>query len=175
MQKNWYIIYTKARCEKKVASSITRKKIENFFPLNSIQTTSGRKRKTIQVPLFESYVFANLQENEIDKVKTIDGVLNIVYWKGTPAIINEDEIIVMKNFISEYHDIKLEKTIVSKSAGARMIDNAKYTIDGNLLTIKNTAIKANLPSIGFTLVATVNIHNALNPEVSFGKKDLLLQ
>ncbi len=175
MQKNWYIIYTKTKCEKKVAASFKRKKIESFFPLNSKQAISGRKRKTTQVPLFESYVFANLEANEIDKVKAIDGVLNIVYWKGTPAIINEDEIKVMKQFISEYQDIKVEKTIVSKSLTPKMIDNATYSLDGNILTIKNTAVKANLPSIGFALIATISTGNALHPQVSFGKKDLLLQ
>ena len=30
MKKNWYAVYTKAQCEKKVAALLTKKKIENY-------------------------------------------------------------------------------------------------------------------------------------------------
>src|SRR6185437_5466249 len=98
MQKNWYIIYTKAKCEKKVASILTKKRIENFIPMNSKQVTSGRKRKVVQKPLFESYLFANMQEDEIREIKILDGVVNLVYWKQNLATIHKEEIEVMKEF-----------------------------------------------------------------------------
>ena len=31
MQKNWYVVYTRPQCEKKVAALLTKKKIENWL------------------------------------------------------------------------------------------------------------------------------------------------
>ena len=175
MQKNWYIIYTKPKCEKKVASIFTKRKIENFFPLNCKHVTSFRKRRMLQEPLFKSYIFANMMETEISKIRTIDGVVNLVYWKGKPAIIQEEEIEVIREFITDHQDIKLEKTNVNLNDVARVIDGSKYSMDGNVLTVKNTTVKVNLPSIGFTLIAKVETENPLHQEVFSGRKDLLLQ
>ena len=175
MQKNWYIIYTKAKCEKKVASIFTRKRIDSFIPMNCKQVTSGRKRKIVQTPLFESHLFVNIQENEIKKIKKIDGVVNLGYWKQNPAIIKNEEIQVIRDFTSSYQNIVIEKTRVNVNDAIKVIDGPRYSIEGNILTVKNTSLKVNLPSIGYALVATVETEIPLQTEVSFGKKDLLLQ
>jgi transcription antitermination factor NusG len=175
MQKNWYLIYTKAKCEKKVASIFTKKRIESFIPMNSKQITSGRKRKIIHSPLFESYFFANIEENEIRKIKMIDGVLNVVYWKQHPAIIQKEEIEVIRDFTSVHQNIMIEKTKVNVNDAIKVIDGPRYSIEGNILTVTNISFKVNLPSIGYALVARIETENPLQTEVSFGKKDLLLQ
>ena len=175
MQKNWYIIYTKPKCAKKVATRFTKRKIENFFPVNCKQINTLKRRKMQEEPLFDSYVFAYIPESDITKIKMIDGVLNLVYWKGKPATICNNEIEVMKEFTTDYEDIKVEKTRVNPEDVARVIDDPKYSIDGNVLTVKNTTVKVNLRSIGFTMIAEVATENVLGREVSFGNKDLLLQ
>ena len=176
MQKNWYIIYTKEKCEKKVAATFTKRKIENFFPLNSKkQTKTFRKRKLQSEPLFDCYVFANIAESEIVRVREVDGVVNLVYWRGKPAVISEDEIDAIKEFTSDHQNIKLERTEVKPNEVVRMIDGSRYSMEGNILSIKTSAIKMNLPSLGFTMIAEVSSENALNQEVSFGNKELLFQ
>jgi transcription antitermination factor NusG len=175
MQKNWYIIYTKAKCEKKVATTLTKRKIENFLPHNSKPSVSFRKRKLHSEPLFDCYVFANLNESEIPRIREIDGIVNLVYWKGKPAVIRNEEIDAIKEFIIDYQDIKLEKTQIKLNDFVKVINGPEYLMEGNLLTIKNTTIKVNLPSLGFSMVAKVNSENGLSPEVAFGKKELLYQ
>jgi transcription antitermination factor NusG len=175
MQKNWYIIYTKAKCEKKVASIFTKKRIENFIPMNSKQVISGRKRKVVQKPLFESYLFANIEEGEIRKIKMLDGVVNLVYWKQHPAIIQKEEIEVIRDFTSVHQNVIIEKTRVNMNDAIKVIDGPRYSIEGNILTVTNISFKVNLPSIGYALVARIETENPLQTEVSFGKKDLLLQ
>lgn len=175
MQKNWYIIYTKPKCEKKVAATFSKRKIENFFPLNCREVKSLRKRKFLYEPLFDSYVFANMFEEDIKEIMTIDGVLNLVYWKGKPAIMREDEIEVIKEFTSDYQEIRLEKTRINPNEVARIIDGPDYSMEGNILKVKNNVLKVNLPSIGFNMIAEVSSENALGRKVLFGNKDLLLQ
>ena len=176
MQKNWYMVYTKPKWEKKVVATLIKRKIENFFPVNnSKQVTYLKKIKIQQEPLFESYVFVNAIESDLSGIKLINGVVNFIYWKGKPAIVQPEEIEVIKEFTNDHQNIRLEKTKVNLNDTAKVIDGAKYSIDGNILTIKNTIVKVNLPSIGFTLSAKVETENSLHQKVSFGDKKLLLQ
>jgi transcription antitermination factor NusG len=175
MQKNWYIIYTKPRMEKKVASLLTKRKIQNFVPLNSKRISSFKRIKNHQEPLFESYVFVKLQDTEMAKVRTTEGIVNFVYWKGAPANIQEDEIELIRDFASEHENIVIEKIHVNELHYAEVIDGSKYSLSGNLLTVKNTVAKVNLPSLGYSLIAHVNNVNHLEIEVPFGEKGLLLQ
>lgn len=175
MQKNWYIIYTKPRCEKKVASAFTKRKIEHFLPLNCRQLQFSRKRKLMYEPLFDAYIFAYFSEEDVSKIKRIEGVLNLVYWKGKPATIQKNEIEAIKEFISDHHDIKLERTSINLSGLARIVDGPQYLIERNILTIKNKIIKVNLPSLGFTMIAEISSENLFNDKVSFGNKELLFQ
>ncbi len=175
MQKNWYIIYTRPKCEKKVAATFSKKKIENYLPVTGKQVNSIWKSKLIHEPLFESYIFANITKSEIAKIRSFDGVVNLVYWKGEPAIIHKNEIETIRDFTSNYQDIRLEKTMINPDEEVMVIDGPQYLMEGNLLTIKNTAIKVNLPSIGYTMIAKIPSDNAIGRKISFGSQELLLQ
>lgn len=174
MQKNWYIIYTKPKCEKKVAATFSKKKIENFLPVTCKQGKSIWKSKLMYEPLFDSYIFANIAETEIAKIRMVEGVLNFLYWKGKPATIHENEIEAIREFTNDYQEILLEKALINPDEEVNVIDGPKYVMDGNLLTIKNTSIKVNLPSIGFTMIAKIGIENTIGREISFGNPGLLI-
>lgn len=176
MQKNWYIIYTKPGCEKKVVSSLVKKRIENFFPvITSKNGKSLRKRKVHSTPLFNSYVFVNMDDSETHKIQMIDGAMGLVFWKGKPAVVKIAEIEAIKEFASDYQNVKLEKTLVDPDQPIKIIEGPKYTMEGNLLSIKTSAIKLNLPSIGYTMTAEVGDKNVLRREIAFWEKESLLQ
>ena len=175
MQKNWYIVYTKPKSEKKVAALFTKKKIENFCPLNCKQIRSSWRNKTLQEPLFSSYVFAYITETETIKIKQTDGVISLVYWKGSPAIIKHDEIEAIKGFTIDYHNIKLERTIINPNDIVRIVDGPDYSIEGKVLTVKNKTVKVNLPSLGYTMIAEMETEDIMGRGISFGNKELLLQ
>jgi hypothetical protein len=52
-------------------------------------------------------------ESEIRKIKKINGVVSLLYWKGNPAIIDNVEIKLIRELTENYYDIKVEKTLVS--------------------------------------------------------------
>src|ERR1035437_9783104 len=167
MQKNWYIIYTKPKCEKKVAVSFTKKNIENFCPLNCIKIQSFRRSKTLQELLFKSYVFVNITEKETSLLKQADGVISLLYWMGKPAIIREDEI--EKESINDHQNIELERTQVNTSDIARIVDGPLYSMDGKVFALKNKTVKVNLPSLGYIMVAR------MEEESIFARKAIMLQ
>src|SRR5450432_3678623 len=126
MQKNWYAVYTKPHCEKKVASSLAKRKIECFCPLNSRKIKSFRRNKTLQEPLFKSYVFVNIPEKEIKLLRQMDDVISLLHWMGKPAIIKEDEIEAIREFTSDHQNIELERTQVNTSNIVHLVDGPSY-------------------------------------------------
>ena len=52
----------------------------------------ARQEKITGEPLFPSYVFVRLHENEVANVSQTDGVSNFLFWLGKPAIIRNEEV-----------------------------------------------------------------------------------
>jgi len=175
MQKNWYIVYTKPRCEKKVANVLTKRKIENFFPLNCKQINSYRRIKLHYEPLFTSYVFVYINKDEVPYLKNIEGIVNLVYWKGEPAVIKNEEINAIKEFTSTYTNIRLERTEVNLYDDLQSSDEPAYIIDRNLVMVKNRSFKISLPSMGYTLLADIKVESGRGLDVSFDNRRLRLQ
>lgn len=97
----WYVIYTKSRYEKKVASGLEALGISVYCPMvTTIRNWSDRKKK-VEIPLLSSYVFVNLEENERHRVFEVNGVVQYLFWLKKPAIIREDEIVTLKKALSK--------------------------------------------------------------------------
>ncbi|MEP6947919.1 MAG: transcription termination/antitermination NusG family protein [Ginsengibacter sp.] len=167
MQKNWYAVYTKPRCEKKVASLFTKRKIENFFPVNFRRIKSFRHIKILREPLFKSYVFVNTTLAEIDLLKQVSGVISILYWRGEPAVIKQDEIDAIKEFTRYYRYIELDRADVNIHDVARVVDSPSYSIKGNAFAVKNKTLKVSLPSLGYIMIAKIEDGNFFGSEVSY--------
>lgn len=175
MQKNWYLVYTKPKCEKKVAAALTKRKIESFCPQNRKQVQHLRKSKLVYEPLFCSYIFVYTEEINISMISGAENVLNLVYWKGKPAIITDGEIELIRGFIKDFQQIKLEKIKVNPEEKARILNRPTYIMDGNILSLKNKSIRATLPSLGFNMVAELESADTMGREIFFGNRELLLQ
>jgi len=168
MQKNWYILYTKPKCEKKVAGLLKKREIDVMCPLNFRIVNGFRKKKPVTEPLFESYVFVRITQDKISFLKQIDGVLSLLYWKGEPAIVKDEEVRAIKEFSAAFTNIKIEKNRVNCSGELQSIEDPISKMEGNILTIKNRSFKIKLPSMGVTLTAEIKTETDQNIETPFG-------
>ena len=100
-EKKWYAVYTKPRWEKKIDSVLIRKGIESWCPLQKIERQWSDRKKIIEDPLFKSYVFVRISNEEKTKVLMTDGVLNFVHYLGKPAVIKNDEVDTIKRYLAE--------------------------------------------------------------------------
>ena len=157
--KNWYAVYTRPRWEKKVAAILTRHKIENYCPLNKVQRQWSDRKKFILEPLFTSYVFVRVSESEHALLKETDGVINMVYWLGKPAVIRDVEINMIKNFLIEYTNVKLEKRPIYINDKVRIIDGPLTQLEGQVIGLKTRTIKIMLPSLGYMMQAEIETGN----------------
>lgn len=106
---NWYVVYTKPKWEKKVAEQLKNKGITCYSPLiTQVRQWSDRKKK-VEVPLFNSYVFVQLPEKERNMVFQSVGVVRYLFWLGKPAIVRDEEIETIKKWLdpAQANDVSL--------------------------------------------------------------------
>ena len=150
--KKWFAVYTKPRFEKRVTEILTRKKIENYCPINKVLRQWSDRTKLVTEPLFPYFVFIKMTESELSSLKQIDGVVNFVYWLGKPAIIRDSEIEAIRQFLEEHSNIRVEKIQVSTNEPEHV--NGSFTKMGNgVIALKNKSVTVELPSLGFMMVA----------------------
>ena len=153
MTHNWYAVYTQPQKEEKVALALLKKGIENFCPIVKTNNARLNIKKDVYQPLFNCYVFVFVQENELELLKKVSGILNIIHWKSKPAIINEMEIDILKQLTANYSCIKLEKTAVDMSGSVRLIGEPAVAYKENSVSLKYQSLKINLPTLGYNMVA----------------------
>ena len=154
-EKKWYAVYTKSRCEKKVAQQLSQKGIEHYCPLNRVHRQWSDRKKIILEPLFTSYVFVRISSEEQLAVRRTSGILNFVYWLSKPAVIRNDEIEIIKQFLNEHSCVKLEKVSVNLNDLARIIGGPFMEQEGQIVSIKNKTVKILLPSLGYLMYVEI--------------------
>lgn len=101
----WKVIYTASRQEKKVSSYLSKSGVEHYLPLfRSLRYWKDRK-KWVEMPLFNGYVFVKPTELERDVVLQIPGVVKYLRYNGQDAIIPERQIQIIQEFIEMGYSI----------------------------------------------------------------------
>ena len=98
-EKRWYAVYTRPRWEKKSDGILLRKGIMSWCPTQKVERYWTDRKKIIEDPLFRSYVFVNINEEDRVNVLMTEGIINFVYYLGEHAIIRDEEIENIKRFL----------------------------------------------------------------------------
>lgn len=106
--RQWKVVYTKPRSEKKIAERLENQGFEVYCPLQTTLKQWSDRKKKVSVPVFPSYVFLHVHALESDAVLQDPGVLNYVYWLGKPAIIRDEEINDIRVFLAGNVDNSVE-------------------------------------------------------------------
>lgn len=100
----WFVIYTKSRNEKKVAELLQKNGVESFCPLIKLKKNWSDRKKIVETPLFNSYMFVNVSEKDRNVVFNVPGVIRYLFWLKKPAIVKDSEIESLKTILHETMD-----------------------------------------------------------------------
>lgn len=148
---SWYAIYTKPRHEKTVEASLIDKQIETYLPvIKRVRQWKDRKKK-VEMPLFNGYLFVNIDyKNRFDVLET-SGVVKIINFSGTPAVVPDWQIESLRQMLNFPETLQIEQyikpgeiveivegpmrgmsgTVITKRGAHRLV----LTIDGIFQTI----------------------------------------
>jgi len=159
---SWYVIYTKPRWEKKISSVLDAKGIENYCPLNRIKKQWSDRKKIVYEPLFKGYIFIKIDEAHKWDVKQIEGIINYVYWLGKPAKVKEEEIITIKKFLSEFENVEVTDSLISRSTKVQVSQGVLMNYKGVVVEVLGNKARVQIDSMGIRLSAILE-KKYLNP------------
>ena len=162
MKKMWYVVYTKNNYEKKTEVFFKKNDIDSYCPMNRIISEDMKDKKhLLYEPLFKSYVFVCLSDNQLAIIKDCNSIINFVYYLGRPVTVNEFEIQNIKHFTMTYFNIRLEKTLVRLNRISRIVNRVSdyYGYDSNNENLNDHKISIVISSLGYILKAEYNLKN----------------
>ena len=157
--KKWYAVYTKPRWEKKVNKLLLEKNIESYCPLNKVNKKWSDRMKIVEEPLFKSYVFVRVEDEEQVKVRMTNGVVNFVYWQGKPAVVRDEEINVIRKFLNEYKNVYTQPIELKPDMDVRIQRGVLMDKQAKIISVQGNKVQVNIESIGYSLIAIVDKSN----------------
>lgn len=149
----WYAVHTRPRWEKKVASMLQDKGIENYCPLNKVVRQWSDRKKTVLEPLFKGYVFVQVAEAAKWELLTINGIVNYVYWLGKPARIRDNEIDTIRRFLHEFEDIEVTENNMTVNKTVQVKQGVLMNYRGIVIELHGNKAKVRIESMGLLLSA----------------------
>jgi transcription antitermination factor NusG len=160
LSQKWYAVYTRSRFEKQVLKGLLDQGIDAYLPLiKTVRQWSDRK-KTVEVPLFSSYVFVHIDRRFYDQVLQTNGVVKYVTFGGKAATIPADQIDLLRIIVNS--DEKVEATWETRKKGDRVMVTAGSLkgLKGELITDGDRRkVLVRIDSIDQNL--TVEVHPSL--------------
>ena len=155
----WFVVYTKPRWEKKIAKILDEKGIENYCPLNRIVKQWSDRKKIVLEPVFKSYVFVKIADENKLNLKNINGILNFVFWLGKPAVIKETEIDTIKKFLNDFSDVQIVTAGLEKNTSVRVKQGLLMNYKGQIVEVNGNKAIVRLQSMGIILQASFDKTN----------------
>ncbi len=139
MSDLWYVIYTSARAESKVAERLSLSNIPYFYPtLRKLKQWSDRK-KWIEEPLFRSYLFVYINEKQYYEVLNIPGVVKYVSFGGKAAIVSPKEIEQLKLLIEGASDLEVIDDLLLAGETVELIAGPMMGLKGELVEFRGNS------------------------------------
>jgi transcription antitermination factor NusG len=110
IERKWLVVYCKSRNEKLSAERLTNAGVEVYCPLHTTMRQWSDRKKKITIPVFPSYLFVHVNEQERLRVLKDTGVSRFVFWLGKPAVVRENEMQTLKRFLTDHkgNDLQVE-------------------------------------------------------------------
>jgi len=153
IEKAWHVIYTTPRAEKKVNERLSEAGIETYLPLvKTIRQWSDRKKK-VEIPLFNSYLFLFLTEKERYPALQIPGVVRFLFYLGKPAIVKPREIEAIKRFLMETEGYRIT---VEKGDRVQISAGVMEGVFGEVIWVGKNKALLQIEQMGIILTAEVD-------------------
>ncbi|MGD0544557.1 MAG: UpxY family transcription antiterminator [Candidatus Acidiferrales bacterium] len=134
----WYAVYTCANHEKRVASQFLERSIEHFLPLYESTRRWADRKKRVQLPLFDGYIFVRIILRDRLNVLRVPSVVKLVGFNGQPAAVSSREMEFLKNTLLP--ELRAEPhPYLTAGRRVRIVRGALQGAEGILIRKKNAS------------------------------------
>ncbi len=159
---HWVTFYTKPRAEKQVNALLLRQGFEPYLPLQRQLRKWHDRKKWVEMPLFNSYIFVRIKFNQLYSVLEQPGITRYVRFGDEIAELTEKEIDAIRRLIASEKELFVQNNaLLKKGARVRLISGGVFDgLEGELVSNDkngNFAVRINCVSS----VITVNVEREL--------------
>jgi len=130
----WKVIYVASRQEKKVFDRLKKEGIAVFLPLTKKLRQWSDRKKWVEFPLFNGYLFVKPTLIQRDQILEIIGVVSYLRYNGQDATVKEKEIQVIYTILESGYSLETIHTPDDFEAGNQvMVDEGP--LKGQLVNI----------------------------------------
>ena len=106
----WVALYTNPRAEKRVELNLREAGFEAYLPLRRELHEWSDRKKWVETPLLKSYIFAKITKYQQVPICGVQGISHLIKFRGDVAVIPENEIQVMKDFLAAEVDMQVRSS-----------------------------------------------------------------
>jgi len=159
-EKKWHALYVRSRFEKKVYDQLCDMGIKAYLPLIERVKQWSDRRKKVEEPLFQSYLFVCNNEKEHLDITSLSGVVRFVTFEHEPVVVPESEIVAIKHYIDDYEQDKEEMAMRNEDLKigqlVRITHGPMQGLIGRLESVKDKRLVIYIEAVGKYLPVTIS-------------------
>ena len=149
----WLVIYTAPRAEKRVHERLCESGIHSYLPLYTTLRQWKDRRKKVELPLFNSYVFVKVTERERYNVLQVQGVVRFLFFLGKPAVVRQKEIDAIEKFLNKTQGYRIK---VEAGQDVEIAGGPLEGVYGKVLRVGKTKLVLQIEQMGVSVVAELD-------------------
>ena len=148
----WYPVYTRSRAEKKAYQELQKKNIEAYLPLKKELKQWSDRKKIVEVPLLNSYLFVYISDKEFAEVSMTPGIARFIYFSGKIATIPDRQIEALKLLLAVNTDLEVIDYQINPGEKVEIIAGPFKGIIAELVSLKSKkSIILRLQNLGYSI------------------------
>ncbi|MEI6748792.1 MAG: UpxY family transcription antiterminator [Bacteroidales bacterium] len=153
----WYAVYTRSRTEKKAHDELVQRGIICFLPMHKVLRQWSDRKKWVETPLFNSYLFVRISPKEYLQVLQISGLVRFITFEGKAVPIPPQQIEAIKVFLEQgAPDFASEEVHLLAGAAVEITRGTMIGLTGILLHIAGKhRVKVEIDCVGQSLILNV--------------------
>ena len=136
-EEKWYAIYTRPRAEKQLHKRLVDLGIESFLPLQKTYRIWSDRKKLIEKPLLNSYLFVHIKSKNFSLVYKVHGFVKFISFEGRPVSIPQNQIDNLRLLVNSDAEIEITSENFSKGDNVEVVSGSLVGLTGELIKIGN--------------------------------------
>ena len=130
--------------------------IDTFLPLMKVMKQWSDRKKWVEEPLFRSYLFVRIKQDEYHKVLSVTGVVRYITFEGKAAPVPEQQILAVKQFLDNEEDQTIFSEPFKIGDKVEIFRGILKGLLGNLVDIRGKQkVRIEIESIGQSIILTI--------------------
>lgn len=147
--KKWFVITTKPRAEKQISKRLTEFRIAHFLPLQKQLRQWHDRRKWVEIPLFNGYLFVHVEAQQRSRVFEVGGILKFVSFNGQVAEVPEAEISRIQQLCRAKQPVSIHNSGLQEGDEVEIMAGQLTGLKGTLMEQGHKPkIRIAIPSLG---------------------------